>query len=346
MPYLTRKHKGSMAVVSKSIRIIPPSAICWRIPLMRYPTGGGIQWRLPRVWRRAVGSGWARPLASETVVAELEGLTALAVDVEHHAQHSYLGYTCLLQLSTGHKDYVVDAIALHDHMDLLRPLFADPTIVKVLHGAQNDCKWLQRDFHIYIVNMFDTQKACQVLQRESNALGSLLQAMCGVNLDKSFQLSDWRQRPLPEAHLRYARCDAHYLLFVASRLLRELLRGPPSTAQPSSAARHTLPETPDLPPDTSADSATFLGDGTSHITSGTVKSGPMVPGLSGDSAGAAAGCTARGTLAGLGPDDAPLLGRALKESQLRTLELYRKAYLAGGSSSIGPESAGQHEHTG
>lgn len=57
----------------------------------------------------------------------------------------------------------MDTIALHDHMHLLRPVFADPATLKVLHGAQNDCKWLQRDFHIYIVNMFDTQKAAQVL---------------------------------------------------------------------------------------------------------------------------------------------------------------------------------------
>lgn len=56
----------------------------------------------------------------------------------------------------------MDTIALHDHMHLLRPVFADPATLKVLHGAQNDCKWLQRDFHIYIVNMFDTQKAAQV----------------------------------------------------------------------------------------------------------------------------------------------------------------------------------------
>jgi cation-transporting P-type ATPase D len=68
----------------------------------------------------------------------------------------------LVMFLPGDKDYVVDAIALHDSMDLLRPLFADPATVKVLHAGGNDVKWLQRDFHIYIVNMFDTQKACQV----------------------------------------------------------------------------------------------------------------------------------------------------------------------------------------
>lgn len=55
----------------------------------------------------------------------------IGVDVEHHALRSYLGIVCLLQVSDGRTDYVIDALALHDHMHLLRKLFADPSIVKV-----------------------------------------------------------------------------------------------------------------------------------------------------------------------------------------------------------------------
>lgn len=31
----------------------------------------------------------------------------------------------------GQEDYVVDALALHDHMHLLRPLLANPAVLKV-----------------------------------------------------------------------------------------------------------------------------------------------------------------------------------------------------------------------
>jgi ribonuclease D len=34
--------------------------------------------------------------------------------------------------------------------------------LKVLHGGANDVLWLQRDAHLYLVNVFDTEKAALV----------------------------------------------------------------------------------------------------------------------------------------------------------------------------------------
>ena len=36
-------------------------------------------------------------------------------------------------------------------------------VVKVLHGADSDIVWLQRDFGIYVTNLFDTGQAARVL---------------------------------------------------------------------------------------------------------------------------------------------------------------------------------------
>jgi len=58
----------------------------------------------------------------------------------------------------------VDALGLREHIgDALGPVFDNPKKVKVLHGADNDIQWLQRDFGLYIVNMFDTGQAARVL---------------------------------------------------------------------------------------------------------------------------------------------------------------------------------------
>lgn len=67
--------------------------------------------------------------------------------------------------SAGTVDYLVDALALHDQLHLLRPVMADPAVLKVLHGGANDIAWLQRDAHVYLVNVFDTEKAAQVRRR-------------------------------------------------------------------------------------------------------------------------------------------------------------------------------------
>ena len=37
----------------------------------------------------------------QALVQSLQSIEMLAVDVEHHHLHSYLGFVCLLQLSTG-----------------------------------------------------------------------------------------------------------------------------------------------------------------------------------------------------------------------------------------------------
>ncbi|XP_009353284.2 protein RRP6-like 3 isoform X2 [Pyrus x bretschneideri] len=145
-----------------------------------------------------------------------------AVDTEQHSFRSFLGFTALIQISTEKEDYLVDTIALHDCISLLRLVFADASICKVFHGADSDVLWLQRDFHIYVVNMFDTAKACEVLSKPQKSLAYLLESYCGVVTNKLLQREDWRQRPLSIEMVQYARTDAHYLLYIAHSLIAEL----------------------------------------------------------------------------------------------------------------------------
>jgi hypothetical protein len=78
-----------------------------------------------------------------------------------------------------------------DDLEILNEVFADPSIVKVLHGADSDVLWLQRDFGVYIVNMFDTGQASRVLEMSSHRLSSLLSHYCNVNVDKKYQLAEY-----------------------------------------------------------------------------------------------------------------------------------------------------------
>lgn len=156
------------------------------------------------------------------MVEELENSSEFAVDLEHHSFRSYQGFTCLMQISTRNNDYVIDPFPIWDKIPKLLNAFTNPNIVKVLHGADSDVLWLQRDFSIYIVNMFDTGQAARKLMFSSFGLGYLLENLCNVKTDKNYQLADWRIRPLSENHIKYARMDTHYLLQIYDTLRQQL----------------------------------------------------------------------------------------------------------------------------
>ena len=148
----------------------------------------------------------------------------IAIDIEAHTMRSYQGLTCLIQISTRFKDFIVDALKLRSQIgDALRDIFDNPEKTKVLHGADMDIQWLQRDFGLFIVNMFDTGQAARMLQLKSFGLAYLLQSYCGVLADKKYQLADWRIRPLTEEMMKYAREDTHYLLYIYDCLRKELI---------------------------------------------------------------------------------------------------------------------------
>ncbi|CAO3653430.1 unnamed protein product [Mucor hiemalis] len=157
------------------------------------------------------------------MMKQLEGAEELAVDLEHHNYRSFQGFTCLMQLSTRDQDYVIDTLELRDKLWMLNEYFADPNIVKVLHGADSDIIWLQRDFGLYIVNLFDTYFPTKVLEFPHHSLAYLLKKYCNFDADKKYQLADWRIRPLPEEMLSYARSDTHFLLYIYDCLRNELL---------------------------------------------------------------------------------------------------------------------------
>ncbi|XP_058085800.1 protein RRP6-like 2 isoform X2 [Magnolia sinica] len=164
-------------------------------------------------------------------VNELKGLAAklrhaneFAVDLEHNQYRSFQGLTCLMQISTRTEDFVVDTLKLRIHIGPhLREAFKDPSKRKVMHGADRDILWLQRDFGIYVCNLFDTGQASRVLQLERNSLEYLLHHFCGVTANKEYQNADWRLRPIPDEMIKYAREDTHYLLHIYDLMRGRLL---------------------------------------------------------------------------------------------------------------------------
>ncbi|XP_041986609.1 exosome component 10 isoform X2 [Aricia agestis] len=161
--------------------------------------------------------------AMDELVHHLDSVNEIAVDLEHHSYRSYQGFTCLIQISTCGGDFIIDALAVREHIHKLNHSFTDPRKLKIFHGAEMDMLWLQRDFGVYVVGMFDTHQAARALRLPRGSLKHLLLTYCNVDADKKYQLADWRIRPLPEELIKYARMDTHYLIYIWRQMKAQLL---------------------------------------------------------------------------------------------------------------------------
>ncbi|KAL3908935.1 MAG: hypothetical protein SGARI_002837, partial [Bacillariaceae sp.] len=138
---------------------------------------------------------------------EHDSVKEVAMDLEAHSYRCFAGMICLIQITfldpetAKPQDYLVDPFPLWKLVhNALAPTLANPNVVKIFHGADSDVTWLQRDFGIFVVNLFDTGRAARALKLPSFGFAHVLERYVdGAKADKTHQLSDWRQRPLPEA---------------------------------------------------------------------------------------------------------------------------------------------------
>ncbi len=158
------------------------------------------------------------------MLSELKQAKEIAVDLEHHDMHSYIGLVSLMQISTREKDWIVDTLKpWRENLQCLNEVFADPNIIKVFHGANMDIKWLQRDLGLYVVGLFDTFHAANTLNFPGRGLKYLLERFANFKAQKKYQMADWRVRPLPAELVDYARSDTHYLLYIYDQLRNMLV---------------------------------------------------------------------------------------------------------------------------
>lgn len=159
------------------------------------------------------------------MLQELRQAKEIAIDLEHNDRNSYIGLVSLMQISTRTRDWVVDTLKpWRENLQVLNHVFADPSILKVFHGSTSDMIWLQRDLGLYVVGLFDTYHAANVLNYPYRSLAYLLGRFANFQAQKQHQMADWRVRPLPQELLDYARSDTHYLLYIYDNLRNELVQ--------------------------------------------------------------------------------------------------------------------------
>jgi len=160
--------------------------------------------------------------------ALLAGAQALAVDTEAMGLVHGRDRLCLVQLSDAHDN--VCCIRIHrgqSEAPLLRQLMEAPAIEKVFHFARFDVAALGEGLGIAVAPLFCTKVASRLARTYTNRHGlkELVQELCGVELDKGAQSSDWgRVEELSDTQLAYAANDVRYLLPARDRLVQMLMR--------------------------------------------------------------------------------------------------------------------------
>ncbi|GAA2676012.1 HRDC domain-containing protein [Nonomuraea recticatena] len=177
-----------------------------------------------------------------TVEAFAKGDGPVAVDAERASGYRYGGRAYLVQLRrAGAGSALIDPIACPD-LSELDAAVADAEIV--LHAASQDLPCLA-EVGFRPRRMFDTELAGRLLGYERVGLGTMVETVLGLRLEKGHSAADWSTRPLPEDWLRYAALDVEVLVELRDVLHDELVAsGKLAWAQEEFAAILAMPPAP------------------------------------------------------------------------------------------------------
>ena len=155
----------------------------------------------------------------------VEGLnleTVIGLDTETYWNASEnRSHVSLVQIAArAHDVLVFDALSVDK--EILRPLIESPAVTMAAHNARFDEGMLIGAGFRPAAFVDTLRLARSALRLPSYSLAGVTAHLFGIELDKSFQKSNWRRRPLTRAQLVYAAMDAHITLRVYDELRRIL----------------------------------------------------------------------------------------------------------------------------
>ena len=118
---------------------------------------------------------------------------------------------------------------------LNRDTYKAPNLVKVLsndntqfimHYARQDLMWLKYHLNVKPKNIFCTKVASKIARTASSFHGykDLVKELCGKDISKKEQQSDWGNPNLSEKQIKYAASDTEYLFDIRKKLIQMLER--------------------------------------------------------------------------------------------------------------------------
>jgi ribonuclease D len=185
-----------------------------------------------------------------------EGVVGLDTETFWDRSSNNRSSVSLVQLAAAEGEIlVVDALATG--IEPLRPALESPGLLMVAHNARFD-RMVLSGAGVQTAGLIDTlQMARMTLRLASYSLASVVEHLFGLPLDKTYQTSNWRRRPLSKAQVSYAALDALIVLRVYEELktrltlegrFEEALKASTLSDRPSQGTRQKRPKIELTPP--------------------------------------------------------------------------------------------------
>ncbi|HKQ75526.1 MAG TPA: HRDC domain-containing protein [Blastocatellia bacterium] len=148
--------------------------------------------------------------------------TVIGLDTETYWDYGErLNRLSLLQLAAPTGEVIV-IDALTAGIIEARALIENPSVMMAAHNARFD-EGVLRGAGFEVAGLVDTLRLSRrTLRLRSFSLAAVSEHLFGMQMDKTYQQSDWKRRPLSRAQLDYAALDARIALRVYQELSAKL----------------------------------------------------------------------------------------------------------------------------
>ncbi len=161
----------------------------------------------------------------------LSQLKSIGVDTETTGLNSVGGKVLLVQMGNAYQQYVFDVARLGDGIQKIAPLLTNPEIIKIMHNAKFDYKFIKYALDIETENIYDSMLAEQLLQKGRKLSGYSLEVVAekytGAKLDKDVRKSFYGLifgENFNAAQIDYAAADVKHLHEIMEKQLLLLER--------------------------------------------------------------------------------------------------------------------------
>lgn len=143
----------------------------------------------------------------------------ITVDTEFMREKTYWPILCLIQVGGMDGAVAIDPLAKDLDLTPFFDVMRNESVIKVFHAARQDIEIFVKMMGSVPHPVVDTQVAAMVTGfGEQASYESLVQKLCGQQIDKSMRFADWSHRPLSKAHIEYAMGDVTHLRVVYEKI--------------------------------------------------------------------------------------------------------------------------------